>query len=109
MDNSRINQILKRPLITEKISLMKDKKKRNGEPLNQYGFEISKDANKIDVKHAIEKKFSVKVLSVRTINVLGKSRSRFTRAGRTEGKSRDWKKAIVTLAKDNKIEFVEGA
>jgi large subunit ribosomal protein L23 len=109
MDNSRINQILKRPLITEKVSLLKDKKKRNGEPLNQYAFEISKDANKIDVKHAIEKKFSVKVLSVRTINVLGKSRMRMTRAGRTEGKSRDWKKAIVTLAKDDKIEFVEGA
>jgi large subunit ribosomal protein L23 len=109
MDNSRINQILKRPLITEKVSLLKDKKKRNGEPLNQYAFEISKDANKIDVKHAIEKKFNVKVLSVRTINVLGKSRMRQTRAGRTEGKSRDWKKAIVSLAKDDKIEFVEGA
>jgi large subunit ribosomal protein L23 len=109
METSRINHILKRPLITEKVSLLKDKKKRNGEPLNQYAFEIAKDVNKIEVRRAVEKKFNVKVISIRTMNVLGKSRMRYTKGGKTEGKSRDWKKAIITLAKDDKIEFVEGA
>ncbi|MBX7151143.1 50S ribosomal protein L23 [bacterium] len=109
MDNTRVNQILRRPVITEKMTILKDKKKRNGEILNQYAFEVSKDANKMEIKQAIEKKFNVKVDSVRTINVMGKAKIRWTKAGRTEGKSRDWKKAVVTLAKDNKIEFVEGA
>ncbi len=108
MDNSIINKILKRPIVTEKMTIMKDKKKRNGEPLNQYAFEVSKDANKIDIKAAIEKKFNVKVDSVRTSHVSGKSRVRYTRAGVNYGQTRSWKKAVVTLAKDNKIEFVEG-
>lgn len=109
MDNSMINKILRRPIVTEKMTIMKDKKKRNGEPLNQYAFEVSKDSNKIEIKVAVEKKFNVKVDSVRTSNVMGKSKVRYTKGGVNYGRSRNWKKAVVTLAKDNKIEFVEGA
>lgn len=109
MDNSTVNKILKRPIVTEKMTIMKDKKKRNGEPLNQYAFEVSKDANKIEIKTAVEKKFNVKVDSVRTSNVMGKSKVRYTKGGVNYGHSRSWKKAVITLAKDNKIEFVEGA
>lgn len=109
MDQSMINKILRRPIVTEKMTIMKDKKKRNGEPLNQYAFEVSKDCNKIEIKAAVEKKFNVKVDSVRTSNVTGKSKVRYTKGGVNYGRSRSWKKAVITLAKDNKIEFVEGA
>jgi large subunit ribosomal protein L23 len=109
MNITRLNYVLKRPVITEKATLIKDRPKRNGEPLNQYVFEVARDANKIEVKQAIEQKYSVKVASVRTVNVKGKIRTRFTKSGRTEGRTSDWKKAVVTLVKDNKIEFVEGA
>jgi len=109
MDNSMINKILRRPIVTEKMTIMKDKKKRNGEPLNQYAFEVSKDSNKIEIKVAVEKKFNVKVDSVRTSNVMGKSKVRYTKGGVNYGRGRNWKKAVITLAKDNKIEFVEGA
>ena len=108
MDNSRMNRILKYPVVTEKMTILKDKKKRHGEPLNQYAFEVVKDANKAEIRTAVEQKFNVKVASIRTINVGGKNRQRWTQSGRTSGKSPDWKKAIVTLVKDNKIEFVEG-
>ena len=109
MDHTRINRILKRPLVTEKMTILQDKKKRNGEPLNQYAFVVNTDANKMELKKAIELKFKVKVESIRTLTVKGKNVSRMTRAGLTKGRRSDWKKAIVTLAKDNKIEFVEGA
>lgn len=108
MDSSRMNKILKYPVITEKMTILRDKKKRNGEPLNQYAFEVAKTANKAEIRTAVEQKFNVKVESVRTINVGGKQRQRWTSSGRTAGKSPDWKKAIITLAKDQKIEFVEG-
>jgi large subunit ribosomal protein L23 len=103
-----MNKILKYPVITEKMTILRDKKKRNGEPLNQYAFEVAKNAKKAEIRTAVEMKFNVKVDSIRTINVGGKNRQRWTASGRTSGKSPDWKKAIVTLAKDNKIEFVEG-
>ncbi len=109
MNISRLSHVLRRPVITEKATLIKDRRKRNGDPLNQYIFEVAPDANKIEVKKAIEQKYNVKVSSVRTILVKGKIRVRFTKSGRTEGSTGDWKKAVVTLAKDHKIEFVEGA
>lgn len=109
MNITQINKILIRPVITEKMTILQDKKKRNGEPLNQYGFIVEKGATKTEIKKAIEKHFNVKVTSVRTINVEGKSSVRYTKRGFVQGKRADRKKAIVTLAKDNKIEFVEGA
>ncbi len=90
--------IIIRPVITEKSTNLKDNS-------NQYVFEVRKDANKIEVKNAIERLFKVKVLSVRMINMKGKKR----RIGRFLGKRPDWKKAIVRVSPEDKIPIFEGA
>jgi len=90
-------RIIIRPLITEKITNLREK-------FNRYGFEVSRDANKHQIKQAVETLFKVKVKEVTTMNVMGKAK----RLGRNQGKRPDWKKAIVTLAKDQKIEMIEG-
>ncbi|HIC92297.1 MAG TPA: 50S ribosomal protein L23 [Syntrophaceae bacterium] len=92
-----LHSVIKRPIITEKSNLKKGTH-------NQYTFEVHPDANKIEIKEAVEKIFKVKVLRVRTLNVLGKRR----RVGRSVGKRPDWKKAIVTLKIGEHIEFFEG-
>lgn len=86
-----------RPLITEKITYLQ-------ETADKYGFEVHPKMNKIEVAKQIEERFNVKVKSVRMLNVSGK----WKRMGRTEGKRRNWKKAIVTLQKGHKIELFEG-
>lgn len=91
--------ILVRPLITEKNTLLQ-------ETLNQYSFEVGIDCNKIEITRAVEKKFNVRVSKVRTIVAKGKKKSRMTNKGRFEGYRADRKKAIVTLQKDNKIDFL---
>ena len=88
--------VIRRALITEKGTVLREKR-------NQYHFEVAREANKIEVKQAIETIFSVKVASVRTQQMRGKPR----RQGRAEGKRSDWKKAIVTLKPDQKIELFE--
>ena len=90
-------EIIKKPVITENsMDQMADRK---------YTFEVAKDANKIEIKKAVEEIFGVKVEKVNTINVLGK----FKRMGVHVGKRADWKKAIVKLTDDSKtIEFFEG-
>ncbi len=88
------HQILLRPLVTEKGV---HRAARN----NQYAFEIHRDATKIDVKRAVEELFEVKVTKVRTQNRKGKSRRYRFRYGRTA----DWKKAIVQLGPDHRIDF----
>jgi len=90
-------QILKRPVITEKGSLIR----ASG---NKAIFEVALSASKDDVRKAVEKVFPVTVLSVRTMRVRGKRR----RVGRVVGKTRDWKKAIVTLREGDTIEVFEG-
>ncbi|MCS7281354.1 MAG: 50S ribosomal protein L23 [Desulfobacterota bacterium] len=90
--------IIIRPIITEKSTNIKDLN-------NQYVFEVRKDANKIEVKRAIENLFKVKVLSVRIINMKGKER----RVGRIIGRRRNWKKAIVKVSPEDKIPIFEGA
>lgn len=94
---SELYNVLKRPLLTEKGTDLK-------EALNKYLFEIDKRANKIQVKNAVEKIFKVKVDAVHTICVKGKLK----RVGRNLGKRSDWKKAVVTLKAGEKIEFIEG-
>ncbi len=92
------HDIIVRPIISENsMEQLADRK---------YTFEVAKDANKIEIKKAIEEVFpGVSVESVHTVNVLGKTK----RMGRTEGKRADWKKAIVKLKEDSKtIEFFEG-
>ena len=94
--------ILVRPLYTEKIARLQDE-------VNKYAFEVSRDANKIEIRKAVEKKFDVKVTSIRTMLMPGKMRQQMTRAGRFYGKRPDWKKAIVTLAQGDKLELFENA
>ncbi len=91
-------KIVRRPMITEKSTRQKDEGR-------QYVFEVDRDANKVEIQSAIERLFKVKVLQVRTSNVLGKVK----RLGRRYGKRADWKKAIVTLKEGDRIDFFEGA
>ena len=88
--------IVRRALITEKGTQLREVR-------NQYLFEVQRDANKIEIRRAIEQIFHVKVASVRTQHILGKVR----RQGRYVGKRSDWKKAIVTLKPDQKIDLFE--
>jgi large subunit ribosomal protein L23 len=92
-----IYRIIKEPHIAEKANLVKEK-------YNQITLKVDKRANKIEIKSAVEKIFKKRVLEVNTINVEGKKR----RMGRNIGKKIDWKKAIVTLAPGENIEFFEG-
>ena len=91
------NDIIKRPLITEKTSIQK-------ELHNQLTFEVDRRANRIEIKRAIETAFTVRVSDVKTIQVTGKIKQR----GRIIGKRRDWKKAIVKLMPGERIDFFEG-
>ncbi len=90
--------IIRRPIVTEKSSLMKDEG-------NQYVFEVATSANKIEIAKAVEQLFKVKVMSVRVMNMEGKKR----RLGKSSGKRPDWRKAIVKLSPKDKISFFEGA
>ena len=90
-------RVIRRPLITEKATRMK-------ESANTVCFEVDRDANKIEVGRAVEKLFGVKVLDVRVANRQGK----WKRMGRFVGQRKAWKKAYVRLAPDQKIEFFEG-
>lgn len=89
--------ILKKPLVTEKVSALNEKGK--------YGFVVDLDANKVEIKKAIEKQYGVNVTSVNTINVMGKKKSRYSKTGVLEGRRPSYKKAIVTLAEGEIIDF----
>ena len=91
------NEIIIRPLITEKTSIQK-------EMFNQVTFEVDRRANRIEVKRAIETIFKVRVAGVKTMQITGKTKQR----GRITGKRRDWKKAIVTLLPGERIDFFDG-
>ena len=90
------HEILVRPIITEKNTMLNDKGK--------YTFEVLQDANKIEIKRAVEEVFNVKVTTVNTIKVPGKLR----RFGQKSGMTRVWKKAVVTLAPGERIELFQG-
>jgi large subunit ribosomal protein L23 len=89
--------IIIKPLNTEKTNIQHDE-------LNKVSFEVARDANRIDIKTAIEQIFKVSVDNVSTIQVKGKRKQK----GKISGKRRDWKKAIVTLMPGEKIDFFEG-
>jgi large subunit ribosomal protein L23 len=91
-------EIVIRPIMTEKSM-------RQKEEHNTVTFQVRPDANKIEIRSAIEAIFNVKVADVRTASFQGKLK----RMGRYQGRRPDWKKAIVTLAPGHKIELVEGA
>jgi len=88
--------IIRKVLITEKGTVLR-------ETMQQYFFEVARDANKIEIKRAVENVFKVKVDSVQTMHMRGKAK----RQGRWVGRRNDWKKAIVTLKPDQKIELFE--
>jgi large subunit ribosomal protein L23 len=90
-------EVILSPLLTEKGTLLKEKD-------NKVLFKVARDANKIEIKKAIEEIFKVKVDHVATINYKGKKK----RLGRFEGRRSDWKKAIVTLKEGEKLDFIEG-
>lgn len=92
-----IYQVIKEPHITEKANLQK------GEA-NQISFKVHRQANKIEIRRAVEALFKTRVLNVRTMNMIGKSR----RMGKHVGRKPHWKKAIVQLAPGETIEFFEG-
>jgi len=88
---------IRRALITEKSNLLK-------QAANQVVFEVHRDANKLEIKQAVQKLFNVKVAHVNVMQCEGKRK----RVGRYTGKRPDWKKAVVTLQKGETIEFFEG-
>lgn len=90
--------ILIRPIVTEKLTMQSEK-------LNCYGFEVDKRANKLQIKKAVEAMYGVTVESVNTLLVGGKSKSRYTKSGFKKGRTKSIKKAIITLTKDDKIDF----
>jgi large subunit ribosomal protein L23 len=90
--------IIIKPVITEKMTDL-------GEKLNRFGFIVNKKANKIQIKKAIEDFYGVDVLSVNTMNYSGKEKSRFTKGGVISGRTSAYKKAIVTLAAGETIDF----
>ena len=102
--------IIKRPLLTEKGTRLKETGGQAGDELepdtikSQLLFEVARDANKVEIRHAVEKLWNVNVVSVRTSIVRGKEK----RMGRFVGKRSNWKKAVVTIAAGQNIEFFEG-
>jgi len=97
MSMEQYYKIIHHPIISEKSTDMKGMN-------NQLVFKVAMDANKVEIKKAIEAIFGVKVLSVRTLRVVGKKK----RLGRYMGKRPDWKKAIVKLKEGDSIDFFEG-
>jgi len=100
LKSEEMQQILIKPLITEKMSL--DTERRNA-----YGFVVADGANKIEIKKAIEKEYGVTVTSVRTLRVDGKQRQRYTKTGMVKGRTNGYKKAIVSIGDGELIDFYE--
>jgi len=90
--------ILIKPLITEKTSAASDR-------LNQFAFIVNKDANKIEIRKAVETEYKVSVSNVRTVNVDGKAKSKFTKTGMVSGRTPSYKKAIISLSEGETIDF----
>lgn len=110
--------IIIKPIISEKMTrlteaaanpklnrIQRDKQKPAPVAYNRYGFVVDKRANKIEIKKAVESFYGVKVLDVNTMNYDGKRKSRYTKAGFLTGKTNAFKKAIVTLAEGDSIDF----
>lgn len=101
MAELRLDDVIKRPLITEKNTVLME--------IGQYSFEVASEANKFQIREAVEALFNVRVTAVNTLNVKAKVKSRTAsrRGGRIVGHSPSWKKAIVTLAPGDRIDIFE--
>ncbi len=93
--------VIIKPVLTEKMTAQ-------GEKLNRYGFVVSTDANKVEIKQAVEKMYGVTVETVNTQNYLGKVKSRNTTKGLAIGRVNKHKKAVVTLKQGDIIDFYAG-
>lgn len=91
-------EILIKPIVTEKLTAQ-------GEKMNRYGFIVAAEANKLQIKTAVEQKYGVTVSDVNTVNYNGKAKSRYTKAGMLTGRTNHFKKAYVTLEGEDKIDF----
>lgn len=90
--------IIIKPVVTEKMTDL-------GEKLKRFGFIVQKNANKLQIKKAVEEIYGVEVTEVNTMNYAGKNKSRFTKTGMVKGRANSYKKAIVTLAEGETIDF----
>ena len=90
--------ILIKPIVTEKMT-------GQGEDSNRYGFIVDQRANKIQIKKAVEELYNVSVTSVNTMRYGGKRKMRYTRTGIVSGKTKSYKKAIITLSEGDTIDF----
>jgi len=90
--------VLLKPIVTEKMTAQ-------GETLHRFGFVVDRKANKVQIKKAVEEMYGVNVVAVNTMLYAGKNKSRYTRTGIISGKSKSYKKAIVTLAEGDTIDF----
>ena len=90
--------IIVKPIVTEKMTQLGDK-------LNRYGFRVLKNANKIEIKKAIEEMYSVTITDINTMIVAPKKKVRFTKGGYAKGATNAYKKAIVTLKEGDTIDF----
>ena len=90
--------IIIKPIVTEKLTVQ-------GEKLNRYGFIVDHEANKLQIKAAVEQLYNVTVADVNTVNYHGKRKSRYTKAGMLQGRTNHYKKAYVTLVGEDKIDF----
>lgn len=93
-----MRHILKRPILSEKSASL--------EPKGKYVFEVAPNANKIEIRRAVEDRYQVKVVEVNTVNVKPKSKDRWTRRGFVSGKTNRFKKAIVTVAEGQTIDLL---
>ena len=98
-------EIIIRPLLTEKMSFLEETQQK-------YAFQVSMDSNKIEIKNAIQNKFDVKIKKVATMRRKGKQKRTTVRSGgrviRTQGRTSNWKRAIVTLKEGFSIDFLQG-
>ena len=92
--------VLKKPLITEKVSTLNESGK--------YGFIVDRNANKVEIKNEVEKMYGVTVESVNTMRYQGKQKSRYTKSKVVTGRTAGFKKAIVTVADGEVIDFYSG-
>jgi large subunit ribosomal protein L23 len=92
-------RVLIKPLVTEKMTNITEKMS------NRFGFIVSPDANKMDIKKAVESQYNVSVVKVNTMNYAGKNKSRYTKTGILKGRTVAYKKAIVTLKEGETIDF----
>ena len=90
--------VLLKPIVTEKMTAA-------GEKYNRYGFVVAKTANKLQIKKAVEELYEVTVVDVNTMRYAGKLKTRYTRSGVLSGKTNAYKKAVVTVAEGEAIDF----